>query len=75
MRVNAENQCQIHYRKASVFFKKLCKNTLGQKASKMDSYQYVYDAMMIPFDTCDMQSIRENNFLDKTIFPSNDLDL
>ena len=39
--------------------------TLGQKASKMDSYQYVLDAMMIPFDTWDMQSIRESNFLDK----------
>ena len=31
----------------------------------MDSYQYVLDAMMIPFDTWDMQSIRESNFLDR----------
>ena len=34
-------------------------STLGQKASKMDNYQSIEDARIIPFDTWDMQSERK----------------
>ena len=43
----------------------LSANTLDQKASKIDTNQYVQEAMTIPFDTWDMQSVIENNFLFK----------
>ena len=34
----------------------------------MDTYQYVEDAITIPFDTWVMQSRTENNFFDKMTF-------
>ena len=50
--------------------------TLGQKASKVDTYQYVYDAIRIPSDTWVYAVYeRETLFLDKKVWPSYNLEV